>query len=157
MANLLSSTTNAGIVVEKPAATAHTPLLPATAMTDGPKDPYDAFVMGYPRITTQMSFLPETAAFRRFGALNARNLLYLQADLAHIEVKLLKLEKTDNESTEGKKHRYAVDAYWLNSARTERDDDSKQKDLVLKMRETLNLYSMIASILLNASSIDHVG
>jgi hypothetical protein len=83
--------------------------------------------------------------FRRFGALKARNLLYLQADLADIEVSLLELEKSDNQSPASKKVKYAIDARWLDNATLVRDGDMKQKDLVLKMRETLNLYSMAAS------------
>ena len=89
-----------------------------------------------------MGIVPETAMFRRFGALNARNLLYLQSELAHIEEKLLELEWEDNQSSVGKKYKYACDAYWLNTANTARDGDTKQRDLVLKMREVLAQYSM---------------
>lgn len=50
-----------------------------------------------------MSLIPETAMFRRFGALNARNLLYLQGDLARIEEELVKLEWSDSQSSHEKK------------------------------------------------------
>jgi hypothetical protein len=156
MANSLNFTSNAGTDVEKSAATASTPLLPPTTSAHAPKDAVDECVMGYPKIAAQMGFLPETATFRRFGALNARNLLYIQAELAHIEEKLLKLEKSDNKSKEGKKHRYAVDAYWLNCARAERDGDTKQKELVLKMREMLHRYSVAASGFGNVSCADDI-
>jgi hypothetical protein len=101
--------------------------------------------MGYPKIAAQMGLIPETAMFRRFGALNARNLLYLQCDLASIEERLFKLEWNDHKSSTGEKSMYAVDAYWLGSATAARDGDTKQRDLILRMRETLNQYSVPSS------------
>jgi hypothetical protein len=42
-------------------------------------------VNGYPKLARHMGASPEIAIFRRFGALNAQNLLYLQAELVHLE------------------------------------------------------------------------
>ena len=42
-------------------------------------------VRGYPKLAGQMGLRPEVAIFRRFGALNAENLLYFQAELALLE------------------------------------------------------------------------
>jgi hypothetical protein len=139
------ATTTTSIVPEKPAATA----MSADPVAEPPKPfhpadkrPIDDYVMGYPKIAAQMGLIPETAMFRRFGALNARNLLYLQCDLASIEEKLFKLEWNDHKSSTGKKSRYAVDAFWLDNATAVRDGDTKQRDLILRMRETLHQYSM---------------
>jgi len=88
-----------------------------------------------------MGLVPETAMFRRFGALNARNLLYLQQELAVIEKKLIKQEWDDNQSQDSKKCKYAIDARWLHSATSARDGDTKQKDLILEMRNLLSQYS----------------
>jgi hypothetical protein len=50
-----------------------------------------------------MGLIPKTAKFRSFGRLNARNLLFLQNDLARIEKDLLKFEWEDSGSIEGGK------------------------------------------------------
>lgn len=66
----------------------------------------------------------------------------MQHDLAHMEEKPIKLEWEDSKSSTGKKMKYAVDAYWLGSTSVPRDGDTKQRDLILKMRELLAQYSM---------------
>jgi hypothetical protein len=43
---------------------------------------------GYAQLASLMGAHPEVAVFRRFGALNAQNLLYLQAELTHLELEL---------------------------------------------------------------------
>jgi len=106
-----------------------------------PPHPLDAFVPGYPKIAARMSLLPETGMFRRFGALNIRNLLYLQGDLARIEEDLVKLEREDSQSATGKKQYYAHSSKLLGNASVLRDGDVKQRELVEKMRDTLHLYS----------------
>lgn len=109
-----------------------------------PPPSLDAFVKGYPKIAASMGLIHETAMFRRFGALNARNLLYLQNDLADIETALNKIEREASDSTAGKKRKYALDAYWLKTASPARDEDTEQRDLVLRMRDTLRQYSTFA-------------
>ncbi len=41
--------------------------------------------MGYTALALLMGRVPEVAIFRRFSTLNARNLLYLQAELVQLE------------------------------------------------------------------------
>jgi hypothetical protein len=139
------------MIAEKPPATPQTTKVstePAPVVPSLPKHPLDDYVMGYPKIATRMGLIPETAMFRRFGALNARNLLYLQNDLAQMEEELLELEleREDNESATGEKGKYALNAYWLGTASVSRDGDTKQRDLVLKMRDVLHQYSMCSCI-----------
>jgi hypothetical protein len=62
---------------------------------------YRGLVTGYPRIAGEIGFNPELAMFRRFGALNARNLLYLQNELAQLELKLKKAELKDSADPQG--------------------------------------------------------
>lgn len=121
---------------------------PSTVPPDpNPIDAFSHLIKGYPMLAGRMSVLPETAMFRRFGALNARNLLYLQNDLICLEEQLIAWERHDNMSSVGKKKDYAVNAYWLNSSFRKqedgslRDGDTKQRDLVLRIRQTLNEYS----------------
>lgn len=112
-----------------------------TPATDAPRHPLDDHVKCYPRMAARMGLIPETAMFRRFGALNCRNLLYLQCELAQIEDDLGDLEWEDNKCTTGKKQDYVRDYYWLDTATPGRDGDAKQRELVLKLRETLDQYS----------------
>ncbi|KAF1950594.1 hypothetical protein CC80DRAFT_554142 [Byssothecium circinans] len=114
---------------------------PAKAPEKPLSDPLANLITGYPKLAGRMAIIPETAMFRRFGALNARNLLYLQSDLISLEEDLIKLEGDDSKSEEGKKKEYALDHYWLRSSREERDGDTKQRELVLEMRETLKEYN----------------
>lgn len=115
-----------------------------------PSKPIDAFshlVKGYPMLAGRMGVLPEMCMFRRFGALNARNLLYLQNELICLEEDLIELEQKDSLSPMGMKKNYVFNAYWLNSAYRKqkdgnlRDGDTKQRDLFLQIRQTLNEYS----------------
>jgi hypothetical protein len=115
------------------------PTAPPTA--NGVAHPLDAYVKGYPKIAARMSLIPETAMFRRFGALNALNLLYLQSDLAYIEKELEELECEDSKCNIGKRNRYAQNIRFLNTASIARDGGTKQRELVMRMRETLHQYS----------------
>jgi hypothetical protein len=96
-------------------------------------------VNGYPKLARHMGASPEMAIFRRFGALNAQNLLYLQAELVHLEKKLREFEKRDSQSSEGMKSQYARDWFWL--SRSENDGNDDQWQTVLAIREKLVEYS----------------
>lgn len=108
------------------------------------------FTISYPKLAGQMGAMPEIAMFRRFGALNARNLLYLQNDLVHLENDLRELEAEDSKNSTGKKQSYRRNSLWLSTADFEingqpRDGDTLQRDLVMRMRTLLNDYSKCAS------------
>ena len=106
---------------------------------DPPNGPLHDLVIGYPKLAGRMSVVPQTAAFRRFGALNTRNLLYLQSELTDLERDLKEAEREDSLSDKGRKKRYAVDHRWL--IRSHRDGDTKQLDLFNKIRAKLKEYS----------------
>ncbi|OCK94898.1 uncharacterized protein K441DRAFT_559211 [Cenococcum geophilum 1.58] len=108
-------------------------------METSPTHPLDNLVVGYPKLAGQMGLLPETAIFRRFGALNAQNLLYLQAELTYLEKQLRECERADNKSPKGLKSRYALDWLWL--SRSAADGDEEQWELVKKIRATLKEYN----------------
>ena len=100
------------------------------------------YVKGYPKLARSMGIRPESAIFRSFGALNAKNLLYLQAELTYLEETLRDMEVIDHESDEGEKVQYASDWFWLEVSAEERDGvDAWQLSLVLKIREKLREYS----------------
>lgn len=86
-------------------------------------------------IAERMALKPQTAIYRRFDALNARHLLYLQAELSVLEKKLRDVEEEDNV----KKLGYAVNYQRLLEGHDGRGDI--QLDLVKTMHKKLNEYS----------------
>ena len=48
------------------------------AAEDVSHDPFHDLIPGYPKLAGRMGIMPEIGMFRRFGALNARSLLYYQ-------------------------------------------------------------------------------
>jgi hypothetical protein len=68
---------------------------------------------GYPKLAGKMGLTPEKAMFRRFGALNAQMLLYMQAELLYLEQELRKFELDDSQSEESNKRKYTKDCLFL--------------------------------------------
>ena len=109
-------------------------------------DPFHGLLAGYPKLAGRMGAMPEVAMFRRFGALNARNILYMQNELVIIEDQLKEIEVEDSEGDEGKKRFYRRNSFWLQKSEMEvngepRDGDTRQLDLVMKTRKLLKDYS----------------
>jgi hypothetical protein len=105
-------------------------------------DGLDDLVLGYPKLAGHIERLPEVGIFRRFGALNARRLCYLQAELVQLEKELKKLEKSDKESGDKARSQYSIDWYWLK--RSERSGDgaaAEQWRLMQRIALKLNEYS----------------
>jgi hypothetical protein len=94
---------------------------------------------GYPRLASIMGAYPEVGVFRRFGALNAQNLLYLQAELTCLENELRNQEKSDLESGDQERSIYGRD--WQTLAESIDSNASQQWKLFLRIREKLNEYS----------------
>jgi hypothetical protein len=76
-------------------------------------------VEGYPKLADYMGQYPEAAILHRISSLNAKNLLYLQAELTHLELKLYDLEAKDNRAEDSNRSFYARDWYWLENSATE--------------------------------------
>lgn len=94
---------------------------------------------GYDKLASLMGDHPELATFRRFASLNAKNLLYLQAELTYLESKLRRLAHEDHVSSDEQKKLYAGDWYFLMTSYE--DDESEQWSVMLKAREKLKEYS----------------
>jgi hypothetical protein len=103
------------------------------------RDPLHDIVIGYPKLAAKMQLQPELAIFRSFGALNAQNLLYYQAELVDLEQQLRKQQVQDDQDKTGKKSMYAKTWYRLQDSHE--DGDTEQLELVLKIRKTLKDYS----------------
>lgn len=92
---------------------------------------------GYAKISDLMSRHDEFAIFRRFSNLNFLNVLYLQAELSHLEEDLraiVEADKTDPDRIYYTKH-------WYSLAHSENDDDKEQWEKFSQIREKLLEYS----------------
>jgi hypothetical protein len=94
---------------------------------------------GYAKIAHLMGRHTELGIFRRFGALNFQNLLYLQAKLTRLENDLKQLVQRDQAHPD--REFYSKD--WWSLARTKGNDPNKRQwKKVLQIRKTLREYSM---------------
>jgi hypothetical protein len=107
-----------------------------------PSDPLYKDILGYPRIAARMALNPSTASFRRFSALQARNLLYMQSELCSLERKLRAQEAIDSASENPDKKKYATNAGFLRLGMLDEEDGlSKQLELLGKIQRKLKEYS----------------
>ncbi|KAL3471206.1 hypothetical protein BJX99DRAFT_263485 [Aspergillus californicus] len=92
--------------------------------------PLDKIPDGYPKLAAFISKDKEYAVFRKFQALNTRNLLYLQSELSYLETKL---EQHDAELA-------ANSPDDLKSWPSFRADTARM-NLIIKIRKTLAIYN----------------
>ncbi|KAI9876633.1 MAG: hypothetical protein M1830_006055 [Pleopsidium flavum] len=95
---------------------------------------------GYPKLSAFLSSFPETALFRKFGALNIQNLLYLQAELSELEVELREIAKEDSQSGDSERVLFNKD-WWELSQASEKAGNNLQWIKVLETREKLKVYN----------------
>jgi hypothetical protein len=96
---------------------------------------------GYNMLGSMMGAHPEVAIVRRFGALNAQNILYLQAELTTLELKLKRCAKADADSAHQKRTVYDRDWQTLSGSLQSQDGDPEQWMTILNIREKLKEYS----------------
>jgi len=80
------------------------------------------------------------AIFRQFKLLANRDLLYLQAELAHLEAEFSELAERDR-STEGEQELYDANWYLLSSSKG-REQDGQQWEKALLIRTKLREYCL---------------
>jgi hypothetical protein len=90
--------------------------------------------IGYPKLAERIAVLPETGIYRRFDALNARNLLYLQSELCTLENAIREQEGRDELVKRGKKRELSM----LNDSLSVGRD---QFVLVEELRKAISRYS----------------
>ena len=95
---------------------------------------------GYPRLSALFGSHPDFAIFRRFGRLNALNLLYFQAKLVQLEFQLEKQCEIDKTASNYVRKLYSQDWTILSSAGNSQGGDNTQWELMLAIRETLDKY-----------------
>ncbi|KAL2071856.1 hypothetical protein VTL71DRAFT_13091 [Oculimacula yallundae] len=101
--------------------------------------PPSAPVEGYPKLACHMGRYAQSAIYRRFGSLNSQNILYMQAELVHLEKRLRNLQDIDASSNQGHRSKISKDWYWLNNYASE--EGSEQWEAVLTIRQKLKDYN----------------
>ncbi|KAF2726565.1 hypothetical protein EJ04DRAFT_453101 [Polyplosphaeria fusca] len=89
---------------------------------------FECVPSGYAKLAALISKEKDYAIFRKFGTLNARNLLHLQAELSDLESRLLeidtKVEQGDDE--------YAISSSWPKFA-----EDEERRAIAQRIKEAL--------------------
>ncbi|KAK7985822.1 hypothetical protein PG988_003444, partial [Apiospora saccharicola] len=97
---------------------------------------------GYGRISQLMGCQDTCAIYRRFRRLNSLNLLYLQAELTHLEEELESIVKRDAADPE---RRFHAKDWWSLSQHNDEDEDdddaAEQWEKVLEIRKKLKQYN----------------
>jgi hypothetical protein len=93
---------------------------------------------GYAKVARLMGSQEEFAILRRFRVLNMQRLLYLQAEITHLEAELEQLAKRDTSHAE--REFYAKDWWSLSQGGTE--EDLEQWHKFLELSEKLEQYSV---------------
>ncbi|KAI7152787.1 hypothetical protein KC349_g8777 [Hortaea werneckii] len=94
---------------------------------------------GYHRLADLMGHYPETAIFRRFGALNMLNLLSLQAELIDLQVQFRDIWVEDDASVDLDEKDYST--YFRKLVKSE---TSLQYEMLLEIRKKLQEYNSAA-------------
>ncbi|ORY12689.1 hypothetical protein BCR34DRAFT_482138 [Clohesyomyces aquaticus] len=92
---------------------------------------------GYSKVACLMSTYPEFAILRSFRGLNMQNLLYLQAEITHLEAELRHQAAEDIASCK----RPDQEHDWWSLTQGHEDGDARQWSIVLKIREKLDKYN----------------
>ena len=93
---------------------------------------------GYPQLAAFLNSDEDFAILRRFGTVNCRVLLHLQAEIADLEKKLIDLDNSD--ACEGSKT-----SYRLVTVKHKEGWDTRQKDLLKESQEKLVIYCAISA------------
>ena len=93
---------------------------------------------GYAKLSSVMSTDSEFAIYRKFGALNAQNLLYYQAQLLGLEDDLNDIASKDRSSQDSEKREFGYNWAELSQAA---DGKGLQLEKFMKLRKTLKEYS----------------
>jgi hypothetical protein len=96
---------------------------------------------GYAKIAQRMATLPNVAIFRRFQALRAQNLLYMQAELVELEARFRDQAEKDAQSQDQNEKLFSRDWFTL-SMPMENGEYSPQWKLALEIRKKLENYGM---------------
>lgn len=97
-------------------------------------------IAGYPKLAAHMGDHPYMAIFRRFRTMDAKILLYYQAELTQLERELEECEIRDANDPSGNKKRYAND-WRICLDDSDGSCDYEQLHTVNKIKKKLREYS----------------
>lgn len=101
---------------------------------------------GYAKIASRIAANPELGIYRRFAALNAQNILYLQAELHGLEHELKRYAAEDAAASSDEARKlYSRD--WQTLAEST-DNDRGQWNTMCRIRTKLKEYSMSMTVVL---------
>ncbi|KAI9668540.1 MAG: hypothetical protein M1831_000979 [Alyxoria varia] len=112
----------------------------ASSAVAGQEIPERPSMGNYQKLSKFMGTWPEMSIFRRFGTLQAQNLLFLQAELAHLEDQLedIRAEQRENEEL-AEKERLDLTQDWRTLA--DSYDSSEEYQTVVNIKEKLREYN----------------
>ncbi|KAL9073145.1 MAG: hypothetical protein Q9157_004858 [Trypethelium eluteriae] len=99
----------------------------------------ESLMEGYAKLAQLMSAYDEFAILRSFKSLNMQNLLYLQAEITHLEAELGELARRDG--MRGDRDYHASDWWSLSLGENANEGDLEQWEKVLQLRDKLDKYS----------------
>ncbi|KAL2845647.1 hypothetical protein BJY01DRAFT_234862 [Aspergillus pseudoustus] len=97
---------------------------------------------GYDRLASLMASDKGLSIFRSFKKLNAKNLLYLQAEIVNVETELEGLIEADLTSNDNVREQFSTSVYYLKEGLDQ--GQSEQWEKVLQLRELLDKYNSAA-------------
>lgn len=106
----------------------------------------------YPKLSDLMGSWPDFAIFRRFGSLNAQNLLFLQAEITHLENELAEVRARE-ERNENEKGIIAQRSWYELSQENDDGEPCEQWGIVQDIRQKLKEYSMFIYYLTDQSGL----
>lgn len=98
----------------------------------------------YNRLATLIGEHQELAVFRRFQTLNAKSLLYMQAEILHLESELRSIELHDESSKDVR--RASLHTSVFNLKESSGSDYQLQWNKVVEIREKLERYSRLSPL-----------
>ncbi|KAE8448777.1 hypothetical protein EG329_008779 [Mollisiaceae sp. DMI_Dod_QoI] len=112
---------------------------------------------GYAKLGWLMGTFPNTAVLRRFSALSAQNLLYLQAELTSLEEDLRKYAAEDDESSHPDRNVYSLNWLALRESIAEDAEEGNNKsqwEIMEAIRNKLEEYFNLENALLRHTEIN---
>lgn len=97
----------------------------------------------YNRLASMFAAHGEIALFRRFDTLNMKSLLYMQAELVHLEAELHQIENDDKSSPNPEKLKHPFSVYDLKHLASTMQ--SSQWEKYKEIQEKIQNYSMHAT------------
>ena len=90
---------------------------------------------GYPKLADYVALEPQLAIFKRFGALNAENLYYMQAEIASLEEELRQIIADDTKSRDRKVQQFSKSWRILQAAGENSAQWQKRMEIRVRLKE----------------------